>query len=215
MKNVTFIRNEFHLLYVLKSKNFAIRLKKKQILKFIRNIVYLIEIYDINIYIYPYTGFSPTRLIEEKKEREFRLPVKLLSRSFCHSFVSLPPLSRSDAFSFLTLKTCQDEGKSGVAVGGGARGLSEKALVGKRRETRRPWHWCGGRMANTGIVKGNFWAGVSCLFQAIEDWKKKRKKKNVRKRRGKFYISIIHFFFFNRGVKIWKRYFTFISFDDL
>lgn len=29
MKNVTFIRNEFHLLYVLKSKNFAIRLKKK------------------------------------------------------------------------------------------------------------------------------------------------------------------------------------------
>lgn len=177
MKNVTFIRNEFHLLYVLKSKNFAIRLKKKQILKFIRNIVYLIEIYDINIYIYPYTGFSPTRLIEEKKEREFRLPVKLLSRSFCHSFVSLPPLSRSDAFSFLTLKTCQDEGKSGVAVGGGARGLSEKALVGKRRETRRPWHWCGGRMANTGIVKGNFWAGVSCLFQSSRIEKKKRKRK--------------------------------------
>lgn len=122
--------------------------------------------------------------------------MKLLSRSFCHFFVSLPPLSSSDAFSFLTLKTCQDEGKSGVAVGGGARSLSEKALVGKRRETRRPWHWCGGRMANSGIVKGNFWAGVSCLFQSSRIEKKKKEKKSVRKRRGKFYISIIYFFFF-------------------
>lgn len=133
--------------------------------------------------------------------------MKLLSRSFCHFFVSLPPLSRSDAFSFLTLKTCQDEGKSGVAVGGGARSLSEKALVGKRRETRRPWHWCGGRMANSGIVKGNFWAGVSCLFQSSRIEKKKRKKKCAKEERKILYFDHIFFLFFlvNYGAKIWKR----------
>lgn len=76
-------------------------------------------IYLIEIYIPILVSRQRDRRKKKKKRCEFRLPVKLLSRSFCHFFVSLPPLSRSDAFSFLTLKTCQDEGKSEVAVGGG------------------------------------------------------------------------------------------------
>lgn len=74
------------------------------------------------------------------------------------------------------------------------RGAWARKLVGKRRETKRPWHWCWGRMANSGIVKGNFWASVSSLSQLSRI----KKKKNIWKmcERRKFYISMIYFFFF-------------------
>lgn len=112
------------LLNVLKSKNFTIEFQKR-ILKFSKH-----HIFDRNsISVYWFLANAINRGKKKKKECEFRLPVKLLSRSFCHFFVSLPPLSRSDAFSFLTLKTCQDEGKSEVAVGGG----EGENISGKKR----------------------------------------------------------------------------------
>lgn len=150
-------------------------------------------IYLIEIYIPILVSRQRDRRKKKKKRCEFRLPVKLLSRSFCHFFVSLPPLSRSDAFSFLTLKTCQDERKE-WSGGRRRRGAWARKLVGKRRETKRPWHWSWGRMANSGIVKGNFWASVSSLSQLSRIKKKKYIWKMCERR--KFYISMIYFFFF-------------------
>lgn len=94
------------------------------------------------------------------------------------------------------------------------RGAWARKLVGKRRETKRPWHWCWGRMANSGIVKGNFWASVSSLSQLSRIKKKKKYMKNVRKKKILYFDDI--FFLFFLLIMAWKcsgKSIPFTSFD--
>lgn len=82
------------------------------------------------------------------------------------------------------------------------RGAWARKLVGKRRETKRPWHWCWGRMANSGIVKGNFWASVSSLSQLSRIKKKKIYEKCAKEENFIFRWYIFSFFFINYGVEM-------------
>lgn len=92
---------------ILRLSYFKIKFKKR-ILKFSKHRIFARDSVSLHWFL---ANAINRRKKREKKGCEFRLPVKLLSPSFCHFFVSLPPPLEERCFFFFNPENVPRRGK--------------------------------------------------------------------------------------------------------